>query len=354
MDRRLIYVIIVVAVVVVSIAALYAYNTLLNPTPPATTSPTPTATVSPKPTTSVTSYSFKMPTGSATGTYYIAGQAIAAIVSKYSPEITVVAIPGGGSVSNSRAVGRGDVPISLSTALVAHFAYKGLEPFFKNESYPALRFVAPIHPLVVGFVVHSGSGIKTVYDLAGKRIAIGEPGSGDAVVSEIILREAGLWDKVVKVNVGDPESWDLFKSGQVDAFIHHTIVPNPSIYEMSTRTPLTFAEIPDDLANSIIGKYGFFSRAVAPKGGYVGIDQDVKVLKVASVIIANANAPEDLVYKFVKAYWEHLDEVIAMASFLKDVDRNNPFAGVTLPLHPGAYKYFSEKGYQIPESIKPK
>ncbi len=348
MDKRLLYVTVIIVIVVASIGALYAYNVLRTPAPTATTPTTPTT-----PTTTL-QYSFKMPTGSPTGTFYIAAQAIAAVVSKYSPEITVVAIPGGGSISNCRAVGRGDVPISLSTALVAHFAYNGLEPFFKNETYPALRFVAPIHPLVVGFIVRSGSGIKTVYDLAGKRVAIGEPGSGDAVVSEIILKEAGVWDKVIKVNVGDPESWDLFKSEQVDAFIHHTTVPNPSIYELSTRVPITFAEIPDDLASKIISKYGFFSQAVIPKEGYVGMDRDVKVLKIPSIIIANANAPEDMVYKFVKAYWERFDEVVVMASFLKDVDRNNPFAGVTLPLHPGAYKYFSEKGYTIPESLKPK
>lgn len=346
MDKRLLYAVIVVAVA--AIGAISAYVSTVFRAPPA-----PTAT-SPTPTTPAMQYSFKMPTGSPTGTFYIAAQAIAAIVSKYSPEITVVAIPGGGSVSNCRAVGKGQTPLSLSTALVAHFAYRGLEPFFKNESYPALRFVAPIHPLIVGFIVRSDSGIKTVYDLAGKRVAIGEPGSGDAVVSEIILKEAGIWDKVVKVNVGDPESWDLFKGGQVDAFIHHTTLPNPSIYEMSTRVPLTFVEIPDDLANKLSSNYGFFSRAIAPKGSYVGMDSDVKVLKIPSIIIAHADAPEDLVYKFVKAYWDHFDEVIVMAGFLKDIDRENPFAGVTLPLHPGAYKYFSEKGYKVPEALKPK
>jgi len=345
-DKRLLYAVIVVAVA--AIGAISAYVSTVFRAPPA-----PTAT-SPTPTTPAMRYSFKMPTGSPTGTFYIAAQAIAAIVSKYSPEITVVAIPGGGSVSNCRAVGKGETPLSLSTALVAHFAYRGLEPFFKNESYPALRFVAPIHPLIVGFIVRSDSGIKTVYDLAGKRVAIGEPGSGDAVVSEMILKEAGIWDKVVKVNVGDPESWDLFKGGQVDAFIHHTTVPNPSIYEMSTRVPLTFVEIPDDLANKLSSNYGFFSRAIVPKGSYVGMDSDVKVLKIPSIIIAHADAPEDLVYKFVKAYWDRLDEVIVMAGFLKDIDRENPFAGATLPLHPGAYKYFSEKGYKVPEALKPK
>ncbi len=341
--KSYLYAVVAVIVLVAATVALLLPRQLGQPLTTPTTLPT-----------SPTMYSFKMPTGSPTGTYYIAAQAIAAIVSKYSPEITVVAIPGGGSVSNCRSVGKGDVPISLSTALVTYYAYNGLEPFFANESYPKLRLVAPIHPLIVGFIVRADSGIKTVYDLAGKRIAIGEPGSGDAVVSEIILKEAGIWDKVIKVNVGDPESWDLFRAGQVDAFVHHTIVPNPSIYELSTRTPITFAEIPEDLADKITRKYAFFTVHMVKPGDYNGIDREVRVLKVPSVIIANADAPEELVYKFVKAYWEHFDEVVKMAGFLKDVDRSNPFAGSAIPLHPGAYKYFSEKGYSIPENIKPK
>lgn len=317
-------------------------------------------TTSPASTTSITQtpirqeYYFKMPTGSPTGTYYIAAQAIAAIVSKYTPEIVVVAIPGGGSVSNCRVVGKGEVPISLSTSLVVYYAYNGLAPFFTNEPYPKLRVVAPIHPLVVGFVVRADSGIKTVYDLAGKRVAIGEPGSGDAVVSEIILKEAGVWDKIVKLNVGDPESWNMMLAGQVDAFIHHTTVPNPSIYELSMRLPITFAEIPEDLATKLLEKYEFFAIYIAKTGSYNGIDRDVRILKIPSVIIANSDAPEELVYKFVKAYWEHFDEVAAMASFLNEVDRSNPFAGLAIPLHQGAYKYFAEKGYVIPEEVKPK
>lgn len=342
-------VIVVVVAVAIGLGA-YAISRTTQPQAP----PTATTTVAPTSATTPQGYSFKMPTGSPTGTYYIAAQAIAAIVSKYSPQITVVAIPGGGSVSNCRAVGKGDVPMSLSTSLVAYYAYRGLEPFFAGEPYPKLRLVAPIHPLIVGFIVRADSGIKTVYDLEGKRIAIGEPGSGDAVVSEIILKEAGIWDKTVKINVGDPESWDLLRSGQVDAFVHHTVVPNSGIYELSMRIPLTFAEIPDELAQKIMSKYGFFGIYVAKASSYNGMDRDVKVLKVPSVIIANADAPEDLVYNFVKAYWEHFDEVVAMASFLKEVDRQNPFAGFALPLHPGAYKYFIEKGYSVPDEIKPR
>lgn len=340
---------VIFAVIIVALIVIGVYVAL--PRQPETTT---TPSLTRAETTPIQRYSFKMPTGSPTGTFYIAAQAISAVVSKYVPEITVVAIPGGGSVSNCRSVGKNEVPMSLSTALVAYYAYKGLEPFFSKEPYPDLRLVAPIHPLVVGFIARADSGIKTVYDLAGKRVAIGEPGSGDAVVSEIILREAGVEGKVVKLNVGDPESWDLLRSGQVDAFIHHTIVPSSGIYELSMRIPITFIEIPEELAQKIISRYGFFGIYVVKAGSYNGMDRDVLVLKVPSVIIANANAPEDLVYKFVKTYWERLDEVIVMAGFLKDVDRANPFSGFAVPLHTGAYRFFVEKGYSIPENIKPK
>lgn len=344
-----VYAVVALVVIVVAIIAVYMGSPRVSESRP-TTSPTPiSATQTP-----AMHYHFKMPTGSPTGTFYIAAQAIAAIVSKYTPEIVVVAIPGGGSVSNCRVVGRGDVPISLSTSLVAYYAYNGLAPFFANEPYPKLRAVAPIHPLIVGFIVRADSGIRTIYDLAGKRVAVGEPGSGDAVVAEIILKEAGIWDRVVKLNIGDPESWNMMLAGQVDAFIHHTIVPNPSIYEISMRLPVTFAEIPEELAVKIIEKYRFFAVYVAKAGSYSGMDKDVRVLKVPSIIIANSDAPEELVYKFVKAYWERFDEVVVMASFLSEVDRGNPFAGIAIPLHRGAYKYFVEKEYAVPEEIKPK
>ncbi len=338
------YVIIALAIIIVVVAASLAML-YWRPAAPTVTSPT-TATGT------AVIYSYKVPTGSITGTFYIAAQAIFGVVSKYDPQVILVAIPGGGSVSNSRAVGKGDVPISLSTSLVAYYAYRGLAPIFPNESYPKLRAVAPIHSLYVGFFVSDKSPMNTVYDLAGKRVAIGEPGSGDAVCAEIILREAGIWDKVIKLNVGDPESWDLLRTGQVDAVIHHTILPNPSLYDISVKYPIKFVNIPDELADRIISKYPIFKKAIAPKNVYVGA-VEAKILAVPSLIIANADAPEDLIYRVVKGYWEHFDEIVKGAAFLKEVDRKDPFAGIGIPLHKGAYKYWVEKGYTVPSHLIP-
>jgi TRAP transporter TAXI family solute receptor len=341
------YVLVLAVVLVVIAVAVAVLLGLIAPSKPTT------PTVATTPATVTPIYSFKMPTGSAVGSLYIVGQALSAIVSKYNPNIIMVAIPGGGSISNARLVGKGDVPISLSGAIFVHYAYYGLAPFFKNESYPKLRVVAPIHPNFVGFIVRADSGIRTIYELAGKRIAVAEPGSGDNALAVLLLQEAGLWDKVVPLNVGEPDSWNLLKAGQVDAVIMFTALPNPSLYEFSMTCPITFAEIPDDLANKIQSKYPFLSRAIMPKGTYNGVDRDIQLLKVPMLIIANADAPEDLVYNIVKTYWTRFDEVKAMAAFLQYVDRTNPLAGISIPLHKGAYKFWVEIGIKVPDALKP-
>ncbi|MGC8943060.1 MAG: TAXI family TRAP transporter solute-binding subunit [Caldisericia bacterium] len=299
------------------------------------------------------SYSFKMPSGSPTGTYYITLTAIAGVVSKYEPNIVAVAVPGGGSAANCRSVGKGESLMSMTTSMVAYQAFTGTGSF-QNEKYENLRSVGPAHPLIISFIVRANSNIKTVYDLKGKRIAIGEAGSGDAVAAEEILRTAGLWDSVVKVNVGDPDSWDMLKSGAVDAAIHHTTVPNSNLYQFSTSTPITLTEIPEELADKVISNSPYFFKYIAKKDSYVGMGNDVKVIANPSILITNKDADEDMVYKFVKAYWDHFDEVVASAKFLTTVNVNDPLSGISIPLHPGAYKYWVEKGVNVPDHIKPK
>lgn len=301
----------------------------------------------------VKTYSFKMPSGSPTGTYYIALTAIAGVVSKYEPNIVAVAVPGGGSAANCRSVGKGESLMSMTTSMVAYQAYTATGSF-QNEKYENLRSVGPAHPLIISFIVKSNSNIKTVYDLKGKRVAIGEAGSGDAVAAEEILKTAGIWDSVIKVNVGDPDSWDMLKSGAVDAAIHHTTVPNSNLYQFSTSTSITLTEIPDELADKIIQNSPYFFKYVAPKDSYVGMTSDIKVLANPSILITNKDAEEEMVYKFIKAYWDHFDEVVASAKFLNTVNKDNPLGGISIPLHSGAYKYWMEKGVNIPDNIKPK
>ncbi len=295
-------------------------------------------------------YKWKIPTGSATGTYYPSLSAICMVLSKYTDDIKATASVGGGSASNARKVGTGEAPFSLSTSSTVYYAVRG-EKMFKQK-YPDIMAWGTLHKLYADFLVKANSKIKSFSDLKGKKVAIGEPGSGDAVAAEDILKAAGLWDMVIKVKVGDPQSMDLLKLGKVDAIIHHTAAPNPNFYAFSTTTPIRALDMPDDVISKLVGM-GYYAKGVIKAGTYKGTDKDADVVVVPVVMIVNKNLPEAVVYEMTKVVWEHFDEIVQAAPFLKVVDPKNVLGGIPVPLHPGAYKYFKEKGFKIPDRLKP-
>lgn len=295
-------------------------------------------------------YKWKIPTGSATGTYYPSLSAICMVLSKYTDDIKATASVGGGSASNARKVGTGEAPFSLSTSSTVFYAVKG-ERMFKQK-YPGIMAWGTLHKLYADFLVKANSRIKSFADLKGKKIAIGEPGSGDAVAAEDILKAAGLWDMVIKVKVGDPQSMDLLKLGKVDAIIHHTAAPNANFYAFSTTTPIRALDMPKDVVAKLVDM-GYYAEGMIKAGTYKGTDKDAHVVVLPVVMIVNKDLPEDVVYEMTKVVWEHFDEIVQAAPFLKVVDPNNVLGGIPVPLHPGAYKYFKEKGFKIPDRLKP-
>ncbi len=295
-------------------------------------------------------YKWKIPTGSATGTYYPSLSAICMVLSKYTDDIRATASVGGGSASNARKVGTGEAPFSLSTSSTVYYAVKG-ERMFKQK-YSGIMAWGTLHKLYADFLVKANSKIKTFADLKGKKIAIGEPGSGDAVAAEDILKAAGLWDMVIKVKVGDPQSMDLLKLGKVDAIIHHTAAPNANFYAFSTTTPIRALDMPKDVIAKLVDM-GYYAEGMIKAGTYKGTDKDAHVVVLPVVMIVNRDLPENIVYEMTKVVWEHFDEIVQAAPFLKVVDPNNVLGGIPVPLHPGAYKYFKEKGFKIPDRLKP-
>ncbi len=295
-------------------------------------------------------YKWKIPTGSATGTYYPSLSGICMVLSKYTDDIKATASVGGGSASNARKVGTGEAPFSLSTSSTVFYAVKG-ERMFKQK-YPGIMAWGTLHKLYADFLVKANSRIKSFADLKGKKIAIGEPGSGDAVAAEDILKAAGLWDMVIKVKVGDPQSMDLLKLGKVDAIIHHTAAPNANFYAFSTTTPIRALDMPKDVVAKLVDM-GYYAEGMIKAGTYKGTDKDAHVVVLPVVMIVNKDLPEDVVYEMTKVVWEHFDEIVQAAPFLKVVDPNNVLGGIPVPLHPGAYKYFKEKGFKIPDRLKP-
>ena len=296
-------------------------------------------------------YKWKIPTGSATGTYYPAISGICMTLGLYTDDIYATASVGGGGASNARKVGTGEAAFSLTTSNIAYYATRGEKMF--TESYPDIRAWGTLHKLYVDFLVKADSNIKNFADLKGKKVAIGEPGSGDAVAAEDVLKAAGLFDLVIKVQVGDPQNMDLLKLGQVDAIIHHTSAPNPNFYAFSTTTPMRALDIPQDVIDQLVD-LGYFAASVIKAGTYEGHDEDANVVVLPVLLIVNKDIPEEVVYEMTQVTWTHFDEVMEVAPYLKkDVDLKNILKGISISLHPGAYQYFKEEGYEISDRLKP-
>jgi uncharacterized protein len=296
-------------------------------------------------------YKWKVPTGSATGTYYPALSGIAMVLGLYTDDIYATASVGGGGASNARKVGTGEAAFSLTTSNIAYYATRGEQMF--TESYPSIRAWGTLHKLYVDFLVRANSDIKSFADLKGKKVAIGEPGSGDAVAAEDVLKAAGLLDLVIKVQVGDPQNMDLLKLGQVDAIIHHTSSPNPNFYAFSTTTPIRALDMPKDVVDKLVD-LGYFDAGVIKAGTYEGHEEDADVVVLPVLLIVNEDIPKEVVYEMTQVTWAHFDEVMEVAPYLKaDVDLENILRGIPIPLHPGAYQYFQEEGYEIPDRLKP-
>lgn len=296
-------------------------------------------------------YRWKVPTGSATGSYYPVLTGICMVLGLYTDNISATAAAGGGGSSNAIKVGTGEAPFSLTSSNIAYYATRGEQMF--TESYPSIKAWGTLHKLYVAFFVETDSKIKDLNDLSGKKVAIGEPGSGDAIAAEDVLKAAGLWDLVVKVRVGDPQNFDLLKLGQVDAIIHHTSSPNPNFYSFSTTTPIRALNMPQDVIDKLVD-LGYFDAGVIKAGTYVGHEEDSNIVVLPVLLIINEEIPEDVVYEMTKVTYTHFDEVIEVAPYVAaDIDMDNLLKGIPMPLHPGAYKYFKEAGYEIPDRLKP-
>lgn len=295
-------------------------------------------------------YNWKVPTGSTTGTYFPALSAICQVFSKYTENIKATASAGGGSASNARKVGTGEAPFSLSTSSTTFYAYKGTRMF--QEKYEKLMAWGTLHRLYATFLVKADSSIESFSDLKGKKVAIGEPGSGDAVAAEDILQAAGIWDDIIKVEVGDPQSLELLKMGKADAAIHHTSAPNPNFFAFSTTTPIRALDIPEDVRTKLVN-LGYFAKDRIEAQTYKGMSEAANVVTLPVVLIIVKDIPEDVVYEMTKTLWDHFDEVVEGAPYLKEVKPERTLEGIPVVLHPGAYKYYKEKGFEIPTNLKP-
>lgn len=287
-------------------------------------------------------------TGGTSGTYFPLGGAIATIENNKNKDagFNITVNSTGASKENIMLVSKGDAEFAIVQNDVADYAQSGTVLF--DAAVSGISTVASIYPEVVQVVVAADSGINTIADLKGKKVSIGDAGSGVEANALQVLEAYGLSTEDIGVNrLSFKESGTAFKDGALDAFFVTAGVPNTAITELAVTRALKLVNVDGAEAAGLIEKYPFYTEITIPKDVYKTAD-DIHTIGVRAIIICREDLNENEVYLFTKALYESLDELGAAHAKGKEFKLEEAVAGVTVPLHPGAAKFYQEAGVELP------
>ena len=282
-------------------------------------------------------------TGGTSGTYYPLGGAMATIINRSVEGTNITVQSTGASKENIMLVSKGEADYAIVQNDVLDYADKGVQ-LFEGEKISGVSTVASIYPEIVQLVVSADSGIKTVADLKGKRVSIGDAGSGVEANAIQVLEAYGMTVEDIKVSrLSFKESGNAFKDNQIDAFFVTAGVPNTAIVELAVTRPINLLNIDGAEAEKLVKDHPFYTQITISKDVY-GTSADINTIAVRALIICRTDLNEGEVYNFTKALYENLPALGDAHAKGKEIILEQAKDGVTVALHAGAEKYFTEVG----------
>jgi uncharacterized protein len=287
-------------------------------------------------------------TGGTGGVWYPLGGAMANVLTKTVPGWQVTAEVTGGSVDNITLIRTGRSTLGFSMVDAAWDAYRG-EGKFKQKV--DLRTLAVFYPQKNHVVTLEGSGIEKMADLRGRRVSVGSPGSGSEIIALRVLEAYGINPEkdIVKQRLGVAEAVNALKDRKIDAFIHNAAIPIPAVVDLGASPGIRMRLIDHaDAVDAMNKKYGpLYSKGSLPAKTYPGQARDAATVDVWAVLVTNDKMSDEVAYEAVKTLFEKKSELVLVARDAEHMTFENQFAGTTpIPFHPGALKYFAEKGYR--------
>jgi len=288
-------------------------------------------------------------TGGITGVYYPTGGAIAKMVNKKRKEYGIRATveSTGGSVFNVNAVMTGDLEFGVVQSDRQYQAVNGMAEWKDKGSQKDLRAVFTIHPESITLVAADDSGINSIQDLKGKRVNIGNPGSGQRQNSIDALEVAGLaWKSdITAEGVKAAEAPGLLQDGRIDAFFYTVGHPNGNIKE-ATSGKRKVHMVPITGIDNLLAKYPYYAKAVVPMKFYSGAtnDGDVETFGVKATFVTSSKVPDEIVYAITKEVFDNFEAFKKLHPAYGVLTKKNMLEGMSAPIHPGAMKYFKEVG----------
>ncbi|MEI2358174.1 TAXI family TRAP transporter solute-binding subunit [Mesobacillus zeae] len=283
-------------------------------------------------------------TGGTSGVYFQLGNAMAKI---YGEEVGALASAQttGASAENTAKVSRGKAEIGFAMADTVADAYNGQGNFAKYGALKNIRAIASLYPNYMQIVTTKSSGIKTLEDLKGKDLAVGALGSGTEIMAKRILKGAGLtYDDVNADFLSFSEGIEGIKNGTTDVAFLSSGYPNSGIMELAAVDDVVIIPVPEELTLKMKKKFPAIEKGSIPANTYKGAGKEVPTVKVSNVLVTNEDLPDEAVYELTKTLFDNLDDLQNAHSAAGQIDVKKSAENLPLPLHPGAKKYYEEKG----------
>jgi len=286
-------------------------------------------------------------TGGTGGTYYPLGGGIAEIITRIVPDFQVTSETGNASAANIMLIGTRQVEMALVQNDVAYWASRGILPF--REKVENIRAVASLYPEHLHCITLKDSGINDIMDIRGKRVSVGAPESGVLGDVAAVLKAAGLKYSDMSTDFLDFNSTTRrFKEGQLDVGFVVAGYPTSSITDLAATHEIDLVNFNEDFMTVLLAEHPFFVKGVIPAGTYQGIDRSVQTPAVLAMLVCDAALPQDVVYRFTRALWENVSDLQKVHEKAKYITLDTAMDGISVPVHPGAAKFYAEKGMTVP------
>lgn len=292
--------------------------------------------------------------GPPAGVFGIFATGIGTYLNRAVAEVDISVAATGGSTENVRRLHAKDAELGLAFSSDVHEAYNGLE-IFQGTRHTNLRALGLVFNGASHVVTFQDSGIRTAADLAGKRVAVGTPGSGTFATAERVFRAIGIWDRITRVPLLGAAASAALQDGRVDAFFFTGPFPDRGTIEAAMAKPIRLLDAyTPAVAAGFLRQFPYYSRFNFPPGGYPGVTEAVPALGVPLLWVAHVDVPASLVQTIVAAAYsaQGHDYMLRVHAAAADMRPRQALGGITIPLHRGAEAYWRSVGLEIPDAIR--
>ncbi|WP_353571044.1 TAXI family TRAP transporter solute-binding subunit [Candidatus Albibeggiatoa sp. nov. BB20] len=288
---------------------------------------------------------FSIGTGGVTGTYYPTGGAICRLVNKHKSETKMHCSveSTGGSVYNINTIKNGELDFGVAQSDVVYQAYNGSGKF-EGKAYGDLRAVMAIYPELLALVVSKASGIQSVENIEGKRINLGNPGSGNEATADILLAEAGLTrdDLALAGVLKAQECPTALRDKKIDGYFYMVGHPTSNIQDAANSVDIRLISIDGSYADSMIEKYPYFAKGIIPAGIYKNVDVDVHSVGVKAVLVTKKDTSDEMIELVLRTILDEFENFKRLHPAYKTITKASLLEGLSIPLHPAAKKIYQE------------